>query len=208
MKAIYTLIVLTIVLGLTGCSASDDETMELASGFDAVKATYGLEETVAAAESGTPSVTLEEMQGVLESLYSGSNIQRECVAVASYNEDKSAFKLPMSGSYRTLTRSGVSEEGFSLNVELKFSIEDGQVYYWGTDYTYSSNLFEWRANGLSLASVKGMDYTYEFESKSYLYFKVVDEGARVVRVPVIFGGNYNFETGKGTYHFQITRYGK
>ena len=208
MKAIYTLIVLTIVLGLTGCSTSGDETMELASDFDAVKAIYGLEEASMAVENGTPSVTLKEMQSVLASLYSGSNIQRECVAIASDNGDKSTFKIPMSGSYKTATRVGVSEESFSLKVELKFSIEDGQVYYWGTDYTYSSNLFEWRANGLSLASVKGMDYTYEFESRSYLYFKVVDEGDRVVRVPVIFGGNYNFETGKGTYHFQIIRYGK
>lgn len=207
MKAIYTLFVLTFALSLTGCT-SDDDAMNLTSGFDAIKATYGLEETSMGVEDGIPSVTLEEMQGVLESLYSGSNTQRECVAVASANEDESAFKIPMSGNYKTVTRSGMSEEGFSLNVELKFSIEDGQVYYWGTDYAYSSTLFEWRANGLSLASVKGMDYTYEFESKTYLYFKVIDEGARLVRVPVIFGGNYNFETGKGTYSFQIIRYGK
>lgn len=207
MKAIYTLFVLTFILSLTGCT-SDDDAMDSTSGFDAVKSTYGLEEASMGVEDGIPSVTLEEMQGVLESLYSGSNIQRECVAVASDNEDESAFKIPMSGSYKTVTRSGMAQDDFTLKVELKFTIEDGQVYYWGTDYTYSSTLFDWRASGLSLASAKGMNYTYEFESKTYLYFKVVDEDVRLVRVPIIFGGNYNFETGKGTYRFQITRYGK
>lgn len=27
-----------------------------------------------------------------------------------------------------------------MSVALKFSIEKGQVYYWGTDYSYSSGL--------------------------------------------------------------------
>lgn len=94
-----------------------------------------------------------------------------------------------------------------MNVELKFSFEKEQVYYWGTDYSYSSDLFDWRAQGLSLTPMKNSDdYTYEFESESYLYFKVSDEANTLVKVPVVFRGNYSFQMQKGTYSFKLLKY--
>lgn len=57
--------------------------------------------------------------------------------------------------------------------------------------------------------MKGGDgNTYGFESESYLYFKVKDEGNVLVKVPVVFKGNYNFLTEEGTYSFQLLKYSK
>lgn len=50
------------------------------------------------------------------------------------------------------------------------------------------------------------DYTYEFESESYLYFKVSDEANTLVKVPVVFRGNYSFQMQKGTYSFKLLKY--
>lgn len=209
MKAIFTLIGLVITLTFVACTTSDD-VMDNTSDFNLVKDIYGLEETSmeTAGEHDIPSVTLEEMKGVLEALYSGSNIQRECIMTLSGSEDESAFKVSMVGDYKTTTRASLSGKDFSLKVELRFSIENGVVYYWGTDYSYSSDLFRWKTNGLSLASAKGTGHTYEFASDTYLYFKVLDERGCFVRVPLVFSGNYNFDSGNGIYSFQLFKYRK
>lgn len=209
MKAIFTLVTLVIAMTFTACTTSDD-VMDNTLDFSSVKAMYGLEETsMEAAEGhGVPSVTLDEIEGVLETLYSGSDVKRDCFAVSSEKEGGSAFTVSMAGNYKANTRTAISGKDFSLKVELHFSTEDGAVYYWGTDYSYSSDLFQWRANGLSLASARGTNYTYEFTSDTYLYFKILDEGGRLVRVPLVFSGDYNFKSDKGSYSFRLFKYGK
>lgn len=209
MKAIFTLVALAIALTFTACTASDDA-MDNTLDFNSVKAMYGLEETSmeTAEERNVPSVTLEEMEGVLETLYSGSNLQKDCIMTSSEDKGESAFKVSMVSNYKTTTRTALSEKDFSLKVELRFSLEGGKVYYWGTDYSYSSDLFRWHADGLSLASVKGANHTYEFSSDTYLYFRVLDEGGCYVRVPLVFSGKYNFDSYKGTYSFQLFKYKK
>ena len=210
MKATFTLIVLAIALGFTSCTTSDNEVMDNVSNFNSIKSIYGIEEASfgAAEKNNVPSVTVEEMEGVLEAFRANSNTQKECIVADSGKGANAERTVSMVGNYKVTTRSGSFVEDFALCVNLKFSIEKGQVYYWGTDYTYSSDMFEWRADGLSLANVKGTSYTYGFESTSYLYFRVLDEGDCLVRVPVVFKGSHNFETGTGTYSFQLLKYSK
>lgn len=207
MKTIYSFIVIVLVLGLTSCTTAENDSVEQTTLFESVKSTYGAENasynSITGAD-GIPSVSTEDMRGVLEALRQNSNTRKNCIRTT----DNSYTKVIMIGSYQAATRSGISE-GFALNVELKFSFDDAKVYYWGTDYSFSSDLFDWRAQGLSLYPAKGGDgNTYEFESESYLYFKVKDEGDVLVKVPVVFKGNYNFKTEEGTYSFQLLKYSK
>ena len=192
MKTIYSFIVIALVFGFTSCTSADNDIVEQTSLFESVRSAYGVENvtySITGADN-IPSVSTEDMRNVLEALRQNSNTQH------------------MSGNYQASTRSSVNE-GFALSVELKFSFDNNKVYYWGTDYSFSSNLFDWRAQGLSLSPVKGGDgNTYGFESESYLYFKVKDEGNVLVKVPVVFKGNYNFLTEEGTYSFQLLKYSK
>lgn len=199
MKAIYALIVMTLLLNFTACTTSEEEMVIENSTFESVMKTYGLEVASATpAHENVPSVAMEEMVGVLEALRQNSGVSRVCVVESQ--------KIKMTGEYSAATRSGSSLENFALSVELNFNIDNGQVHYLGTDYFYSSDLFEWRANGLSLASNKNLGkYTYEFESQSYLYFKVQDQSDSLVRVSVVFKGNYDFQTEKGTYSFRLAK---
>lgn len=207
MKTIYSFIVIALVLGFTSCTATDDAPTESTSLLETVMTTYGAEHASysVAGIKDIPSILTEDMRSVLEALRQNSNALHNCTRISETGFEK----VVMSGSYKAVTRNSSAAEGFSLNVELKFSFDKGQVYYWGTDYSYSSDLFDWRAQGLSLAPVKGGDgYTYGFESESYLYFKVSDEANTLVKVPVIFKGNYNFHTEEGTYSFQLLKYSK
>lgn len=207
MKTIYSFIVIALAFGLTSCANTENDVVETTSLFESVMKTYGAEYASynLVGTNNIPSVLTEEVRSVLESLRQNSNALHDCTRIS----EKDIEKVVMTGSYKAVTRNGEATEGFALNVELKFSFDKGQVYYWGTDYSYSSDLFDWRAQGLSLTPMKNSDgYTYEFESESYLYFKVSDEANAVVKVPVIFKGNYNFHTEKGTYSFQLLKYSK
>lgn len=203
MKTIYSFIVAVLVFGFASCTSADNDATESTSLFESVMNTYGAEYASYSASNKIPSVLTEEMRNVLETLRLNSNSQQNCIRVS----EDSFEKVVMTGNYKSVTRS--EAEGFALNVELKFSFDKDQVYYWGTDYSYSSDLFDWSAQGLSLTPMKNSDgYTYEFESETYLYFKISDEANTVVKVPVIFKGNYNFRTEKGTYSFQLLKYSK
>lgn len=210
MRAASVFMAILVAFSFAACTTSDD-VMDSVSDFSTVKALYGLEEisVEVAGENNAPAVTLEEMKGVLETLHSANNIQKECVmAPLSRSGEETDFTVSMVGDYKTATRIASATGTFSLKVDLRFSLEDNKIYYWGTDYSYSSDLFKWSANGLSLASAKGANYTYEFNSDTYLYFKVSDEGNCLLRVPLVFSGSYNFETGRGVYSFRLLKYGK
>lgn len=207
MKTFYSFIAVVLVFGFTSCTSADNDVTEQASLLESVMSAYGAEyASYNASESNkTPPVLTEEMRGVLEALRLNSNSRQDCIRVS----EDSFEKVMMTGSYKAVNRNGALNDGFALNVELKFSFDKKQVYYWGTDYSYSSDLFDWSAQGLSLTPMKNADgYTYEFESETYLYFKVSDEADTLVKVPVIFKGNYNFRTEKGTYSFQLLKYSK
>ena len=115
----------------------------------------------------------------------------------------------MGSQFTATTRAGSALENFLLRVELKFNYENNQVFYYGTDYMYDSRLFDWRANGLSLSPVKNASgLTYEFESESFIYFKVKDEGDCIVKVAIIFKGVFDFKSETGIYSFQLQKFSK
>ena len=216
MKSFYLFIQVVAILCFTACTSIDNDPSQETSLYETVKTVYGLEE-VTYGISGTeqiPYVSLEEMQAVLEALCTNSNKSNSCL-IESTNDasfggkNEINRKVIMGSEYSAKTRSGNHLENFLLRVELKFNIDNNQIYYYGTDYLYNSGLFDWRANGLSLYPVKNKDqYTYEFESESFLYFKIKDEANRLVKVSILFKGEYNFKTEKGIYSFQLEKHNK
>ena len=206
MKTFYSFIVAVLVCGLVSCTPTDDEVVGKTSLFESVMSAYGVEYASynVSDVDKIPSVLTEDMRSVLEALRLNSNMQQDCIRISEHSFEK----VVMTGNYKAITRNGAAN-GFALNVELKFSFDKGQIYYWGTDYSYSSDLFGWSVHGLSLTPVKGGDgCTYGFESETYLYFKVSDEAGTVVKVPVVFKGYYNFHAEKGMYSFQLLKYSK
>lgn len=217
MKAVYFFITLLSMLAITSCASSENELFSESTTLELMKNSYGLEPVSYAISDAkkVPSVSLADIQSVLEALRLNSNKQTKCTVESvndAYFGDKNEVnrKVVMGSQYTATTRTGVLLENFLLRVELKFNIDNKlSVYYYGTDYLFDSNLFDWRANGLSLAPAKNADeYTYEFESESFLYFKVKEEGDALLRVGIVFKGNYNFKTEKGFYSFQLEKYSK
>lgn len=218
MKTYYLLISAIIsVLFFAACSSSvDDTSFDDSSLYESMKTSYGIEDVSSSiTQSGTiPSVTVEEMRSVLETLQSNTHKTNNCLVETANDANFGGIneqnkKVVMRSEYDAKNRNGSLLENFLLSVELKFNIDNGQVYYYGTDYVYNSNLFDWRANGLSLSPAKDKgSFTYEFQSESFIYFKLTDRANSIVKVGVLFTGEYNFHTEKGVYSFQLEKTAK
>lgn len=212
MKTINYFFALVIALAFVACDSSENEASidNNTLSFESMKSTYGIESAflTQSETNNTPSVTLEEIQGVLEALRKNSNISQDCKVVDSESrlgaDQDRLKKVQMTSEYQARTRGGALLENFALCVSLNFNIDKAQVYYIGTDYTYSTDLFNWQANGLSLAPIKNSSY-YGFDSTSFLYFRVSDHDNCLVKVPVVFNGKYDFKANQGTYRFALSK---
>ena len=201
MKSIKFFFACVLALTFVACSNAESDSFEdNTSNFESMKSLYGIE---SAAEE-IPSVTAEEMASVLEALRQNGNTVRNCESETTegfYGDatDKKAVK--MLAEYQARTRSGAFVEQFALCVSLNFNIDKGAVYYIGTTSSSSTDLFSWQGYGASLSTTA--DGNSIFNSTTYLYFRVSDQGNCVVKVPVNFKGSYNFAAGQGTYSFTL-----
>lgn len=204
------------MLAMASCTNSDNDLLEENNLFESIKNVYGVENlSVSLSETEKiPYVSLEEMQAVLEAFRKESNQKKKCLvetvdgsSFGGQNEQNK--KVVMGSQIVAITRAGSTLENFLLRVELKFNYDNNQVFYYGTDYMYDSRLFDWRANGLSLSPVRNAaGLIYEFESESFLYFRVKEEGGCIVKVGIVFKGEFDFMSEAGTYSFQLQKYSK
>ena len=197
MKSIKFFFACVLALTFVACSNAESDSFEdNSSNFESAAYDQKAEEI--------PFVTAEEMASVLEALRQNGNTVRNCESETTegfYGDatDKKAVK--MLAEYQARTRSGAFVEQFALCVSLNFNIDKGAVYYIGTTYSSSTDLFSWQGYGASLSTTA--DGNSIFNSTTYLYFRVSDQANCVVKVPVDFKGSYNFAAGQGTYSFTL-----
>ena len=155
--------------------------------------------------SNAESDSFEDNSSNFESMISLYGIQSATVDskvgdVPSVTAEEMASVL----EYQARTRSGAFVEQFALCVSINFNIDNnGGVFYIGTTYSSSTDLFNWQGYGASLSTTA--EGNSVFSSTSYLYFRVSDQGNCLVKVPVSFKGSYNFKDNKGTYSFTLSK---
>lgn len=208
MRTINFFFVCMIALTFMACSGTESDSFEdTSSNFESMKTLYGIESASYDKNVGeVPSVTVEEMASVLEALRQNSNAVRTCGlenVEGYYSDGSDRTMIKMTADYQARTRSGVFVEQFALCVSLNFNVDNGEVYYIGTTYSSSTDLFQWQGYAASLStSANGGN---AFTSQTFLYFRVSDLENCLVKVPVNFKGNYNFETNQGTYSFALCK---
>lgn len=207
MKSIKFFFACVIALTFVACSNDENDNFEdNSSSFESMISLYGIQSaTVDSKITNVPSVSTEEMASVLEALRQNGNVTRNCESESNegYYEDGSDKKtVKMIAEYQARTRSGSFVEQFALCVSLNFNLDKTTVYYTGTTYSFSTDLFDWQGYGASISSSAKDGCT--FSSITYLYFRVSDQGNCLVKVPVNFKGNYDFAAGHGTYSFMLS----
>ncbi|MFV0327341.1 MAG: DUF5033 domain-containing protein [Bacteroides xylanisolvens] len=207
MKAFKLLFVSVVVFTFAACSnAEDDRFEDSSSNFELIKSLYGIESVTNVADAGNvPSVTAEEMESVLEALRRNGNITHECKSENTegyFGEGGDRQSVKMIAEYQARTRAGAYLEEFALCVSLNFNVDKEAVYYIGTTYSFSTDLFIWKGYGASLSTTAGGGNV--FTATTHLYFRVSDQEDCLVKVPVDFKGNYDFNAGCGTYNFTLS----
>ena len=176
MKSIKFFFACVLALTFVACSNAESDSFEdNTSNFESMKSLYGI-------ESAAYDPKAEEIPSVLEALRQNGNTVRNCESETTegfYGDatDKKAVK--MLAEYQARTRSGAFVEQFALCVSLNFNIDKGAVYYIGTTYSSSTDLFSWQGYGASLSTTA--DGNSIFNSTTYLYFRVSDQGNCVVK---------------------------
>lgn len=218
MKATYSLLAaLAIAVTMTACSAGSDSSINdlenTASSksnttvtLSTLKSNYGAETVTNVSGDSIPAITADKADGILLAFKNNSNTTKANSIENDNSISKDTRKVIMNEDYSATSRSG--SENFNLKVVLNFTMENNTLYYWGSDYNYSSSSFKWNSNSMSFTSVKGSSNTFEFTSTGYLYFKISDIGNTVLRVPVLFKGTHNFNTNEGTFSFQLVNCSK
>ena len=80
---------------------------------------------------------------------------------------------------------------YAFTIQLNMNCyNDGSLYYGGYQAECSSSLIKWYLKGFSLATDNATK-NYKFESQSYIYMKVIENGIKYMQIPVTIKGNYN-----------------
>ncbi|MDD3038940.1 DUF5033 domain-containing protein [Bacteroides sp.] len=208
MKSIKFFLACAFVLAFTACSNTESDSFEdNSSTFESMKTLYGIEAATLDSQSDNiPTVTAEEMRGVLEALYKNSDASYDCKVEdveGYYGAGNNKKTVMMTAEYKARTRSGALLENFALCVSLKFNVDKSSVYYVGTSYDCVTDLFTWKGYAASISAIP--EGGTVFTSTSYIYFRVSDEGNCLVKVPVSFKGSYDFDAAKGTYNFTLSK---
>ena len=207
MKSIKFFFACVLALTFVACSNAESDSFEdNTSNFESMKSLYGIESAAYDPKAEEiPSVTAEEMASVLEALRQNGNTVRNCESetLEGYYEGGDRKEVKMIAEYQARTRSGAFVEQFALCVSLNFNIDKDAVYYIGTTYSSSTDLFNWQGYGASLSTTA--EGSSVFSSTSYLYFRVSDQNNCLVKVPVNFKGNYNFKNNQGAYSFTLSK---
>lgn len=207
MKSINFFFVCMIALVFTACSNAESDGFEdNSSSFESMKSLYGIETAAYdQPENDVPSVSTEEMGSVLEALRMNSAVNQACKVEdikGHYGAGSDKKTVMMTAEYQARTRSGAFVENFALCVSLNFVDNDG-LYYSGTTYECTSDLFFWKGNSASMTTTP--EEGSVFSSTSSLYFRVSDQGNCLVKVPVVFKGSYDFAANKGVYSFTLSK---
>ena len=145
--------------------------------------------------SNLPELTLKEADAILSALRNHVDDSEDLDIRYAELGDMQKWQVVMT---RTISKK------YSFTIQLNLtSYEDGSLFYNG--YTNSCTLDEmqWHVGGFSFSSSYDSN-RFNFDSKSYLYLKVVgDEQPLYYQVPVSITGQYNPNNHEASYTYSL-----
>lgn len=201
MKAIHLMIAMLVMMSLASCSADGNDPVENSASTYLLEKTYGAR-SVAYEENNSnnlnlselPAISLSEADGILSVLRKHTNAKEELDIQAATRGEQTLLKIAMKQTI---------DSKYSFTIQLNMSsYSDGSLYYSGYKAECSSSLMKWYLKGFSLASDNATG-NYKFESQSYIYMKIVDNGIKYIQVPVTIEGNYNPDNHESKFSYNL-----
>ena len=96
-----------------------------------------------------------------------------------------------------------TEPKYTFTIQLNLTgYADGDLYYNGYNAECSSSLMKWYVKGFSLAS-DNSEGNFIFQSESYIYMKVADNGIKYMQIPVSIRGTYNPKSHDASFTYKL-----
>lgn len=201
MKAIYFMIAMLTMMSLASCTADGNDPVDNSSSTYLLEKTYGAR-SVSYQENNSdnlnlndlPAISLSEADEILSTLRKHTNAKEELDIKAAERGEETLLKIAMKQ---------IVNNKYTFTIQLSMSsYSDGSLYYNGYTAECSSSLMKWYLKGFSLASDKSTG-NYKFESESYLYMKVVDNGIKYMQIPVSIKGTYNPNNHRAAFSYNL-----
>ena len=97
----------------------------------------------------------------------------------------------------------LSHGKYTFTIQLNLTgYADGDLYYNGYNAECSSSLMKWYVKGFSLAS-DNSEGNFIFQSESYIYMKVADNGIKYMQIPVSIRGTYNPKSHDASFTYKL-----
>ena len=132
--------------------------------------------------SELPAISLSEADHILSVLRKHTDAQEELDIQTATKGEQTWLRIVMKQTI---------DHKYAFTIQLNMNCyNDGSLYYGGYQAECSSSLIKWYLKGFSLATDNATK-NYKFESQSYIYMKVIDNGIKYMQIPVTINGNYN-----------------
>lgn len=201
MKSSIILVAMLAVLSMTSCASSENDPMEQVETIDMLS-TYGAR-SLATTDKSFKNFQLDELPGI-----SVSEVRNILSTIKGHVQEKQTLdvKETMHSDYcdidiimdETINR----QYTFTIHLQMQKNQENGVVYYKSYETSCSANNFIWYIKGFSF-STDNATGNNKFESPSYLYFKVLDDGVNYIQVPVTVKGTYNPKDNQAEFTYTL-----
>ena len=192
--------VIILFVGMTSCAVNECDPLEQTDNIDAL-ASFGAKEL--ADNKIISTLTLDELPGMSASEVSVilSNIQKHSQSEKHYmveENDHDGFCDVDILMDETINH----KYTFTIQLHMERNNNSGVMYYKGFEADCTSNQFEWYIKGFSFSS-DNLTGNNKFESPSYLYFKVLNEGVTFIQVPILVKGTYSPTDNKADFTYSF-----
>ena len=136
----------------------------------------------------------KEADEILSNLRKHTNAKEEHNVLAADKGNQTLLKVITSQTIN-------GKYTFTIQLNLT-SYADGDLYYNGYNAECSSSLMKWYVKGFSLAS-DNSEGNFIFQSESYIYMKVADNGIKYMQIPVSIQGTYNPKNHDASFTYKL-----
>ena len=188
MKSSIFVVAMLVIMGMTSCTASENDPMEEVETIDMLS-TYGAR-NLNASDKNFKNLHLDELPGVSVSEASTilANIRKHSQSEKSFDVKESAHG-DLTNVDIVLGETINHKYTFTIQLHMEKNAKKGVVYYKSYEANCSASNFAWYIKGFSFATDNSTGNN-KFESPSYLYFKVMSDEVNYIQVPVTVKGTY------------------
>lgn len=202
MKSSILFVAVLFMLSMTACTAYDNDPMEQVETINSLTSSYGARSLATTDQAfkklhleELPGISIEEACNILSNLKAHTQSEKHCTVKENPHGDHEDVDITMD---ETIGHKYI----FTIQLHMQKDYKTDVVYYKSYEANCSANTFEWYIKGFSF-STDNATGNNKFESPSFLYFKILDEGYNYIQVPVTVKGTYCPTNNKAEFTYTL-----